>query len=84
MDQSQAPLACEDFTGGSDADRPPAPLTNTRSRRSDEQLFVPQVETLALPLFMCCDWSGRSSLWSSAVAIPDTYVKTYGNRPAAR
>ena len=75
MDQSQPPFACESFTGGSDAARPPPPVTNTRSPRSDGPQVVPPVEKLALPLFI--DWSGCRSLRSSAVAIPDTFVKTY-------
>jgi len=52
MDQSQPPLACKGFTGSSDGARPPPPVTNTRSRRSDGSLVVPQGEKLALPLFM--------------------------------
>jgi len=64
MDQAQAPLACEGFTGGSDSARPPPPVTNTRSRRSDELLVVPQVEKFALPLFTRRDWLGCRSLWS--------------------
>ena len=52
MDQSQPPIARKGFKGSSDRARPPPPETNTRSWRLDGPLVVPQVEKLALPLFM--------------------------------